>query len=336
MLQQLLREIWTDKPGRLATLQTVYYPYIPHSTGYLDNVLSIFDQHDHPFVLVGQYGMQWAGVNYIGRPEIDILVRSSQIQAITSDLVNSGEWKRLRFSPYADVSDEIFHYIPGSLDDIWLEVTGDRVLCPYMGLRYLRLWPEEVYKLSVDGCSKLEVPDISPNNCVVLEDEYLRDPDKLIGPPLLKKKKRFPEDFDTRALLAVEHRAKWHRRDVPIFVPLIAEFLNAHLEQFQEHHEFREEFELGIGSRAGNALRLFIRYLYLDWDIVRDWLLENKIKPEYRDVMRGMCDSYFRKPVPSSCNCKGEFRVVFRPTPWEGNPSWPRPCGCPDPDVDGK
>jgi hypothetical protein len=55
--------------------------------GYLDTVLSIFQRHDHPFILVSTLAMRWSGGNNLPEKGIDVLVRSSHLQALMDSLV---------------------------------------------------------------------------------------------------------------------------------------------------------------------------------------------------------------------------------------------------------
>jgi len=61
-------------------------------TGYLDTVLSIFERHGHPFVLISTLAMIWNGANNMPGKEIDVLVRSSRLQTIVDDLIPSDNW----------------------------------------------------------------------------------------------------------------------------------------------------------------------------------------------------------------------------------------------------
>lgn len=51
-------------------------------TGYLDTVLSIFEHYSHPFVLVSTLAMIWNGANITAGKEVDVLVRSTQLQML--------------------------------------------------------------------------------------------------------------------------------------------------------------------------------------------------------------------------------------------------------------
>ena len=74
------------------SLADSFDPYF-YCIGYLDNTLAICQSNNHPFVLIGTLALTWSGVNAMGQHEIDVLVRSSQLEAIIKDLVAFREWK---------------------------------------------------------------------------------------------------------------------------------------------------------------------------------------------------------------------------------------------------
>ena len=73
--------------------------------GYLDTVLSTFQRHDHLFILVSTLAMKWSGGSDLPQKEIDVIVRSSYLQALVDGLVESGEWEVSK--NYADIEDEM-------------------------------------------------------------------------------------------------------------------------------------------------------------------------------------------------------------------------------------
>lgn len=162
-------------------------PEWPICTGYLDTTLAIFKRHKHPFILISTLANRWSGANNLDQDEIDILVRSSQTDAIVQDLVASGEWKLS--TNYAHSQGDNFE--PSMINcsqsrDTWLEACIED---PWF--HYLRLWPEELYKLPID-CGKIEVPDVQNTQTVSLEEEYFRDPHSRFGPARLSKVDRSP------------------------------------------------------------------------------------------------------------------------------------------------
>jgi hypothetical protein len=91
-------------------------------SGYLDTVLSIFQRHDHPFILVSTLAMRWSGGNNLPQKEIDVLVRPSHLQAFVDGLVESGQWEVSK--NYADIEGEMNHQSLinyTSIRDVWLK-----------------------------------------------------------------------------------------------------------------------------------------------------------------------------------------------------------------------
>jgi hypothetical protein len=199
---------------------TAEWPICP---GHLDTILSVFERHNHPFVLVSTLAMHWSGCRNMPNKEIDVLVRTAHIQAIIADLVASGEWKISE--NWADQDKSMINHT--SIRDIWL-----KSCIPDPMFEYLRFWPEELYKLSVD-CNKLVIPDVFSRTEVILEEEYTRDPYGRFGPQRLEKFDRLK-----RPLLPITQlRAKILQRDIPIFIPTVEEHLNALLDQLKEERK---------------------------------------------------------------------------------------------------
>ena len=64
-------------------------------SGFLDNILNIFEQHHHPFILVGMYGMLWNGVDVARyrRDSIEVLIDSSRTMiSVAESLLQTGDW----------------------------------------------------------------------------------------------------------------------------------------------------------------------------------------------------------------------------------------------------
>jgi hypothetical protein len=256
-------------------------PSWPVCPGYLDAVLSVFKRHRQPFVLVSTLAMRWSGARNIPQKEVDVLVRSSQLQVIVDDLIASGDWK---------ISDNWVEYDGTMINhtairDVWLKSCW-----PDSFLEYLRFWPEELYKLSVT-CNKVEVPDVFSREEVLLEEEYCRDLCERFGPQRL----RHFSIPDRPLLPLIQMRAKIMEREIPIFIPTIEEHLNALLDQLREQRETK----LFNGNAPQTQVRYFIRYLFLDWAPTRNWLLSSKIRERNLDLMTERLDNYWRKPLIS-------------------------------------
>jgi hypothetical protein len=228
--------------------------------------------------------MRWSGGNNLPQKNIDVLVRLSHMQALVDCLVQTGEWEVSR--NYADIEGEmnyqsLINYT--SIHDVWLKARfSDPVF------EYLRFWPEELYYLSVD-CNKVEVPDVSIRNYVLLEEKYYRDLYQRFGPPLL----RHYEERNTPLLPPIQERAKIMRRDIPIFIPTVEDHLNALLDQTREQRKTK----CHNGGVPNWQIHNYIRYLYLDWTLARNWLLSTKIRERNLELMTERLDKYRRKPL---------------------------------------
>lgn len=252
-------------------------PHLPICTGYLDNTLAVFERHNHPFVLVSTLGLRWSGCNPSPQREIDVLVRSSRLQAIIDDLLASGEWKVSSIYANEEMYPELINHT--AVPDVWLKSC---INDPFFG--FLRIWPEELYQLSVD-CNKIQIPDVITRGSVLLEEEYDRDPYRRFRPPSLSG--------TSRGLLpSLQVRAKFLRRDIPIFIPTIEEHLNALLDQRREEETTR----LDNGNDPATHIWNFIRYLYFDWTPNRDWLLDTKIRERNQGLMTFWLDKFKRTP----------------------------------------
>jgi hypothetical protein len=245
--------------------------------------------------------MRWSGGNNLPQKEIDVLVRSSHLQALVDGLVESGEWKVSK--NYADIEGEMNHQSLinyTSIRDVWLKACFSDP-----AFDYLRFWPEELYHLSAD-CNKVEVPDVSTRDYVVLEEEYYQDPYQRFGPPLL----RYYEKRNTPLLPPIQERAKIMRRDIPIFIPTIEDHLNAFLDQTREQRRTK----CYNGGVPNWQIKNYIRYLYLDWTPARNWLLSTKIRERNLELMTERLDKYRRKPL---LQYDGILNKAINIMPWE-------------------
>ncbi|KAL8647013.1 MAG: hypothetical protein Q9226_006611 [Calogaya cf. arnoldii] len=272
---------------------------LPICTGYLDKTLEIFSLHQHPLVLVSTLAVRWGGVGSLPQEEIDVLVRSTDVTAIVEDLVASGDWELCDNYVTKQIIPDITMINSTTIQDIWLKT---RIQDPCF--RYLRLWPDTLYNLSVD-CAKIEISDLLAKDTLLLEEEYYRDPHRRFGP---RRASLYPD----RALPRLQIRAKLLRPDIPIFIPTIEAHLNALLTQLK----LEKETKLRNGNFPGRHITLFIRYLYLDWTPARDWILDSKIHACNRELMRSKIDRYQRgRGVIRRDAELGEW--VYGKLPWE-------------------
>lgn len=263
--------------------------------GYLDTALSVFERHGQPFILVSTLAMIWSGANNSPRKEIDVLVRSTHLQTLIDGLIETSDWEISE--SYVVLTNNEAH-----IRDAWLKATFSDT--PF---EYIRLWPEELYHLSID-CHKIEVSDVYIRDSVLLEGEYYRDPCRLFGPPLLQ----YFEERNLPLLPPIQARAKIRRRDIPIFIPIIEDHLNALLDQRREQIRTNR----ANGGAPEWQVRNFIRYLFLDWKPARDWILSTKVRERNRELMAERIDKYRRKPLLKIDRPKAELTVISY-MPWE-------------------
>lgn len=273
------------------------FPLIP---GCLDKTLEIFERHNHPFILVGTLAGRWSSTNGMPNGEIDLLMRPSAIQPIVDDLVTD-EWALcqnphpLKMSSYVNKK---------ATQDIWLIYRKEGYLHP-RGLKYLRLWPEELYHLSTD-CPRIEIPDILPAQMLTFEEEYYRDPLQRFGPTRLS-------DLEARSqpILPNCPRVR-HTSRVPMFIPLIEHHINALLDQDREEKATKE----ANGNSPQWQIQNFIRYHKWDWPPASAWLLANKIDERNYELMKYELDRYVRKPLATYDPVRG-VRTIY---PWDVDP----------------
>ena len=252
-------------------------PHLPKCKGYLDTVLEVLNRHEHPFILISTLAMTWSGVNAMPQDEVDILVRLSDLQAIISDLTATGEWEHCE-NP--ERSKPRQHNYPKNsfTSDTWLRTNVQQH--PF---RYLRIWPEALYQLSVD-CAKIEIPDVLNNNYLLVEEDYYRDPHERFGPPRLSTHPKFSIPGLQAKLLCM---------DIPIFIPTIECHMNAVLDQLRTEKLFGQE----TGNDPGWHIQHLIRYLFLDWTPNRDWILNTKIYDRNRELMSSRIARFKRKQL---------------------------------------
>ncbi|MCJ1388924.1 hypothetical protein MMC18_001775 [Xylographa bjoerkii] len=270
-------------------------------TGYLDTVLTVFERHNHPFVLVGTAATRWNASRGNVR-EIDVLLRSSQMEGIVDDLVISKQWVKCDEKPtYAN---DACWGNETAVKDIWLEARFADTPARYLGFAHLRFWPEELYQLSVTDCQKKEVPDAMALNSVQLEEDYHRDPSGRFGPRLADSIHAFGHSLTP----GPKHRARsLSHQHLPIVIPTVQSHLNSLLDQYRA----QEATGLSIGNGTGGHVLNYIRYNLFDWPPARDWLLgSGRIEARNMELMEKWIRRYRRKPALSWDQEAGKYVFV--------------------------
>ena len=271
--------------------------------GYLDDVVATFERHGHPFVLVGTFGLTWCSTALIPCSWVDLLLTDDKMEAIAADLERSGRWFRTENPAYSKRFFFIKDYNTSDVADIWLESSIADRMGP-LWIRHLRLLPEALYQLSVRAGQRFEVPDLYSPQHSICEPEYLRDPLRRFGPPVLTSA-TMP---GPREVMPIQCRVA--TKHVPIYIPSIQDHLNALLDQCR----VEEVTGTCCGLEPQLQIDCLIRYLFIDWPPARDWLLENKIEERNRARMEGLLLRYKRKTVLQLGDGTAE---PYRCLPWD-------------------
>lgn len=149
---------------------------------------------------------------------------------------------------------------------------------------FMRLVPEDLYFLSVDGPT-IEVPDLMAGNSFLIESEY--HPDKRnfrYGPFSLS-----PLD----ARIPPAYRPRYTGSKFPIMIPTIQAYLNALFDHSREY-EGCKGLRREICTAATWNIRNFIRYLFLELPHQRALIL-SRLNRRNRGAMEDKLDRYRRK-----------------------------------------
>ena len=200
-------------------------------------------------------------------------MRTSQLDAILTALLDSGKWERTE-------RDRNCYFYAAAREAPVLKRIG--VEEPY----HLSLWTENRYCLSVDDDQKIEVPDIFAWVPVLVQEEFHPDPEKLrYGPRLLTKTE------GVRFL--APNLARSTEQKTSIFIPTIPRMLDALLDQAR----WLKENSAVEGSERGPRIQAeyLYRYLFLEEVHQKEKLLP-KLAPWNRDEVRERLERYKRKP----------------------------------------
>ena len=309
-------------------MQDQTHPNPDIMTGYFDSVLSVFNEHDHPFVLVGVWGMGWNGVRRVRRDTIEAVVSAEKMRPFAKALIDTGSWVAslpANPCPYTGKADSPCD------DELWLKHARDKGFgppCyePSTGiLKYLRFYTEARYGLALPPASRLgidllEAPDLCARYEACLEEEYMRDPHDRFGPITWESAKveslewAADQAADDKMVKDPEHcltlydvRARSSGNTTPILVPSVAAHLNALCTRARTG-------AINVGSADGRGtdshLYKSVGELYLDWKPTTRWFLDNKIAEENRKTMNEYIGSYQRDR--DSC-LKDDILHTFEP-----------------------
>ena len=310
-------------------------------SGYLDHVLSIFQEHDHPFVLVGALAMRWHGIGteeLLRRDTIEVLISHEKMLPIADSLLKTGQWEscspaRPRYPDKLNLSDpELLLKFgiskptppptpphPSWAEGVWLKRTGS-CLGPISELDFLHFCTEDRYHLFIDSCLELEAPDLWPSLPVVLEKEYHRDPHNRFGAYTWEEAEvdsQFYKELGSvkpHMILRKDIMARSPNLKIPIFVPSVSAHVNALVRQAQHAKATNSMKDLDILNR----IDLYVEELYLDWDLTAKWFLSTKITESNRKFMEEIIKSFGRLPdYVGSEDGDGDSDSDYCYLPWE-------------------
>lgn len=251
--------------------------------GILDEICPVLRAHNHPLIAVGLVAHRWMGARgFTDYPIIDILLRNSQLHSITSDMVRTGHWKafdaqQLQALPMCSELGQLREA------DMVLERTHHETLQIY----YLRFWSEETYRINIDSCLLIEVPDVYAWRPYLIEEEYhpaiSRKDGWWFGPDIRPK--------PTDCIFPTLPHGKPLGSSEQIFIPSIPTFIQAMWSQQLDYAKSKPE----LARYASWFIRNLTRYLYLEVSPRRHAIVFQLDEP-YDAMMEEYVAKYTRKP----------------------------------------
>ncbi|KAL1606301.1 hypothetical protein SLS60_003703 [Paraconiothyrium brasiliense] len=245
--------------------------------------------------------------------------------SIAAELIETNHWERVTagLSPYS-------HTQPDSADDADVIVRKTTVdhdsKYTDFELNLLCLWSEATYRIHVDNCPTIEVPDFYVVNNVLIEEDWhpaaQRTDDFWYGPcPHLGSKiQNIPKWLTPRPLFVKGYpRGKSSSNNTPIFVPTLPTYLDALIYHATQYKESRR----GLSSESSWQIRNLTRYLYLE---LPHQQLPPLIELEEDRFMEEYLRTYVRKPYFAYHNVPGLGFTGTRVREWDPTsfPDYPR------------
>ncbi|KAJ8586078.1 hypothetical protein M405DRAFT_772092 [Rhizopogon salebrosus TDB-379] len=241
--------------------------------GFLDDVFTVFDDHTHPVVMVGDQALRWMAVDLVTYQDLDLLVRCEQHRSIVHCILATGRWVAVDHQPHL-LSEAIRVAEVPRLKHVEEEF-------------YINLWPENSFGLPVDGELR-EVPHVCAWNAVLVESRFYPqvDPTHHTPPWLLS-------DTGARFLPKTPDQTPPPLRPqrTRVYIPTIPRYIDACLGKVHASPNDPDNRHL-----VGDALRdvfYLIRYLHLETENQRAKLL-SMLSELGEKIMRYHLDRYKR------------------------------------------
>jgi hypothetical protein len=190
----------------------------------------------------------------------DLLVRNSALESIASNLVETGHWEVHTPGP-----EELVPTSP--LDktdaDLVLRRTEIKHQSEY---QYLSLWSETTYRITVDSCPVVEVPNIYPWYKILIEEKWHPAIDRggwWYGPHLHPNTKvtNLPECATQPTIFSKWlPRRKSASNNYPVYVPSLPAYIDALI----YHATHYKRSKSGLASISSWQIDNLTRYLYLE------------------------------------------------------------------------
>jgi hypothetical protein len=205
--------------------------------GSMYHVLEVLASHSHPFMLVGCSAQRWMGSAGMLTNGFDMLVRNNALESIALDLDKTGHWEFHDPGPHTPWES----FPPTKRDaDLLLRRTDVEQNSEY---QFLSLWSETAYRITVDECPTVEVPDVYPWQYILVKEKWHPAVDRengwWFGPRLHPDTaiKNLPERATPSTIFLIGlPRGKGPSSNHPILVPSLPTYLDAliyHKTQYQ-------------------------------------------------------------------------------------------------------
>jgi hypothetical protein len=242
-------------------------------------ILGVLKSDKHLFMLVVVITHRWMGCASGVDEGFDIVFRNNQLKAIIVDTVNTGHWSLFDAAAERKIFEAYLSNKKERRDETYARqmllnhcCDADAVLqrtnLQDARFEYLRIWSEDTYHIKVDQCPVIEVPDIYPWNCYLVEEELhpaaRRDDGWWYGPYTLDGAKAAG-----RSIFGPVVPVEGLKNSSPIFTPRIHAYLDTLASQVMRCQKSKPQ----LHSFAQWQIRNLTRYLYLDVPHQRDVIL---------------------------------------------------------------
>lgn len=266
----------------------------------MDHVLDILLSYQHPCIILGCNGHRWMGSAGMRTRTCDMLIRDHQLKSIATDLIEASRWERVTDCPSPESDTQLLFKDLKSGDDadIILRKTAADPVSDYADyeLDTLCLWSESTYRITVDDCPTVEVPDFHAANHVLIEETWHPAAQRTDGhwygpcPHENSTLQNIPQWRTLRPLFIKGYlRGKSPSNKTPIFVSSLPTYLDALI----YHATHYKKTKQGLWFQSSWEISNLTRYLYLELPHQQLPLL---IELEEDKYMEEYLRTYVRKP----------------------------------------